>query len=412
MKDISEIIYSIYSVIYQIILFDVIFGKPRTRNGIMGQILYGIIWAVGIFYSGHMGWGYRGFIPYLFIFMAFEILFVVFGCKGNLLCRLVTMMISWTTFILAKSVTAYINVDGVQVYLIAVTIEIILAIYIYTLKFDDECILNVRESGDLSITCLLMFFVTLSEVIVVMQDFRHNMIMGDIGWRIITLFIMIEIVIYTMISFLSKEYSKKFYSTMVEEKKIHSSELKELHKLNHELKNKVFYMKEMLDAKNYDKLEQYFNENFELRIDSNDDFTGNKVIDDCIKIKRAKAQQNNISFLIEAGTLPEGVIDEGDLTEVLFNLLDNAIDAESDSITDKWVKLKIRFLKGYIYIDVSNATNHNVLEENPDFLTSKEDIDRHGFGMEIIREIVNKYNGMMRFDSSEKHFEVNIMLML
>lgn len=412
MIDISDVLYTVYTVVYQIVLLDTIFGKPKTRQGIIGQVVYGLTWACSIYMAGHVGLAYRGFIPYLMVFLLFEIIFVVFGCRGSVLCRFVTIMASWTTFVLAKTLTAYIPIEGLTVYLVAIAIELIMAIYIYDLKFDNECILNVRESGDLSITCLLMFFVTVSEVIVVMQDFRHNKAMGDMGWRIITLFIMTEVVIYTMISFLSKEYSKKMYSTMVEEKKVHSTELKELHKLNHELKNKVFYMKEMLDAKNYDKLESYFKENFELKIDSQDDFTGNKVIDDCIKIKREKARQNDIELLIEAGTLPEGVIDEGDLTELLFNLLDNAIEAENPSIRDKWVKLKLRFLKGYIYIDVSNATNKDVLAANPGFLTSKEDIDRHGFGMEIIREIVNKYNGMIRFNSEKDHFDINVMLTL
>lgn len=73
-------------------------------------------------------------------------------------------------------------IEGHMVYLAAIIVEIIMVIYIYDLKFDDECILNVRESGDLSITCLLMFFVTVSEMTVVMQDFRHNMVMGDTGW--------------------------------------------------------------------------------------------------------------------------------------------------------------------------------------------------------------------------------------
>ena len=124
-----------------------------------------------------------------------------------------------------------------------------------------------------------------------------------------------------------------------------------------------------------------------------------------------RARHNKIDFQIETGTLPEGLVDEGDLTELLFNLLDNAMDAEDD-VKEKWVKLKMRFVKGYIYIDVLNATNYDVLKENPGFLTSKEDMDRHGFGMEIIREIVDKNNGMIKFCSDTNYFGVNIMLML
>ena len=77
----------------------------------------------------------------------------------------------------------------------------------------------------------------------------------------------------------------------------------------------------------------YFEENFDFKIESNEEFTGNKVIDDRIKIKMQKARKSGVEFEIEANTLPQNVIDEGDLTELIFNLLDNAIEAENDSLT-------------------------------------------------------------------------------
>ena len=411
MHGVVEILYAGYTAAFQILLLNAIFGRPRTTGGVVGQGIYGVLWAAALYFCGVLFSGASGFIPYLAVFLLFEIIFGFFGCKGSLLCRLVTMMASWTTFLLCKTLISYVGVTGYYTYLFSIILELILAYYIYDLRFNDVCGLDVKSSGDLSITCALMFFVTVSEVAVIMQDFRANFSMGDIGWKIITLFIMIEIVIYTMISFLSKEYSRKIYDTMVEEKKYHSSELKELHKLNHEIRNKVFYMKELIDAKNYSKLEEYFKDNFELKFYSEEDYTGNKVIDDCIRIKMDRARHNKIDFQIETGTLPEGMVDEGDLTELLFNLLDNAMDAEDD-VKEKWVKLKMRFVKGYIYIDVLNATNYDVLKENPGFLTSKEDMDRHGFGMEIIREIVDKNNGMIKFSSDTNYFGVNIMLML
>ena len=127
MIDISDIFYTIYSVVYQIVLLDAIFGKPKTKQGIIGQVIYGSTWASAIYMAGHVSWAHRGFIPYLIVFLFFEIIFVVLGCNGSLLCRFVTIMVSWTTFILAKALTAYIPLEGLTVYWVAIAIEIIMA---------------------------------------------------------------------------------------------------------------------------------------------------------------------------------------------------------------------------------------------------------------------------------------------
>lgn len=408
----AEILYSIFTVAYQIVLLDAIFGVPKDVKSRSFHAAYGVLWSAVLYLAGNLTSGIGTFYPYIFSFLIFELLFVFVFCTGSILCRFATVMVCWTTFIMSKTLMTYAGVEGITLYFFSVALELVLALYIYAQRFNEARSLDIRESGYLSITCAMMFIVTLSEVSIVLQDFRKNMVMGGIGWKIIGLFIMTELVIYSLISYLSKEYSRKMYKTVVEEKKSHSNELKELHKLNHEFKNKVFYMKEMLEAKNYDRLESYIAENFDLKVLSDEDFTGNKVIDDCIKIKMEKAKQKGIDFQIEAGTLPENAIDEGDLTELIFNLLDNAIEAENDEVDCKWIKMKMRFIKGYIHIEVSNATDGNVLRQNPGLSTSKDEADRHGFGMEIIKNIVNKYNGMIKIKSNGGHIEVNIMLML
>lgn len=415
--DIAEILYSIYTVAFQMLLMDLIFGMPKVTKEIVSHILYGILWTAGLYIAGNCEtiiYTFGRFIPYITVFLLFEIIFVFLVCryKGSALCRFATFMAGWTTFILSKTLITYIGVEDYAIYFWSILIELIMGFYIYVLRFNDARELSVRDSGYLLVTCIMMFFVTVSEVALVLQDFKGFMSLGSLGWKIISLFVMTELVIYTMISYLSKEYSRKMYKTFIEEKKSHSNELKDLNKLNHELKNKVFYMKELLDAKNYDKLQLYFQENFDLTIISEEEYTGNKVIDDCIKIKKEKAHQNDIDFIIEASTLPQDVIDEGDLTELIFNLLDNAIEAVSDLQADKWVKLKLKYKKGYIYIDVSNSAKGDVLAANPRLMTSKMDAERHGFGMEIIGEIVESYNGMIKHESNEGYFATNIMLML
>ncbi len=393
------------------VLMDMIFGIPADEKNKVLHIGYGMTWICSLFLADNLHRGVGSFWNYMFIFLIFEVVFSLLLCKGNIICRFVTMLVGWTTFVMSKALVSSLGASGIWVYLSAGILEILLALYIYHFRFSEEKGLKIRVNGNIVSTCVLMFVITVSHMVILLQDLRKNMHIVGKNWELIVLFLLTEIVIYTLISHLSNEYTEKAYMTMVEEKKVHSAEIKEMHKLNHELKNKVFYINELLESKSYDKLEKYVKENFDVKIDSNEDYTGNRVVDNCIKIKMEKAKSQDIDFQLEAGTLPLGIIDEGDMTSLLFNLLDNAIEAQT-GIIDKWIRLKIRFIKGYIYLYVENSTEEDVLKENPELSTSKEESERHGFGREIIKDIVNKYNGMMKYESHDDRFAVNIMLMI
>ena len=44
------------------------------------------------------------------------------------------------------------------------------------------------------------------------------------------------------------------------------------------------------------------------------------------------------------------------------------------------------------------------------FITTKEDKDAHGLGVESVKRIVDKYNGNISFQYDDEHFEVDILI--
>lgn len=97
-----------------------------------------------------------------------------------------------------------------------------------------------------------------------------------------------------------------------------------------------------------------------------------------------------------------------DFSAVLTNLLDNAIEAKCEE--DPVLEVEIVRKRGYDCIGVKNRVRSRVLLENPELRTTKENGTQHGFGILQVREIVEKYEGMVEFFEEDGMFLVWVMI--
>ena len=131
-------------------------------------------------------------------------------------------------------------------------------------------------------------------------------------------------------------------------------------------------------------------------------------MDSVLSFKKSEAEKQNIRFSVTSTPFTTDGIEERDLTPLLFNLLDNSINAQ-EKVKDKWIDVNIRMVKGYLCINVENSTSEDVMATNPDLVSKREG---HGLGLRIVRSIIDKYNGMVSFISSSNTFKAEVMLMI
>lgn len=81
-----------------------------------------------------------------------------------------------------------------------------------------------------------------------------------------------------------------------------------------------------------------------------------------------------------------------DLGILLYNLLNNAVEATS-LCERKKISLEISKYHNYLQCSITNTVSKPVLESNPELISTKENKGLHGFGMESIQQIVEKYDG-------------------
>jgi len=110
------------------------------------------------------------------------------------------------------------------------------------------------------------------------------------------------------------------------------------------------------------------------------------------------------------GRLPtEITIDDRDLVLLFSNLLNNAFEAAYQAV-DKYVTVKVDVKDSGLFVSVRNSYQGEIVEKlDGDFETTKEDRENHGIGVRIIKNIVEKYCGKVKFNYSDGEFAVVIV---
>lgn len=133
--------------------------------------------------------------------------------------------------------------------------------------------------------------------------------------------------------------------------------------------------------------------------------TGNNIIDTVLNVKNTEANQKHISLFADIN-IDKVTVNDADLCSVLSNLIDNAIEAVDKLEQSKTIKLTINQKGNMLFIAIENPSSINPLENN--FNSQKK--GNHGWGMKIINDIVNKYNGNITTNYDNEIFKIKIML--
>lgn len=101
---------------------------------------------------------------------------------------------------------------------------------------------------------------------------------------------------------------------------------------------------------------------------------------------------------------------EFDLSIMLSNLLDNAIEACEKNPSNAQILLTISEEAGYYRIVVRNTIAASVLKKNQELKTEKANKKLHGWGLRSVTDLVSKRNGLIDFYEKEGMFYVDILL--
>lgn len=133
----------------------------------------------------------------------------------------------------------------------------------------------------------------------------------------------------------------------------------------------------------------------------------NAIIASILNFKLAIAKSKNINLEVDVKIPKELSIDSTDISIILGNALDNAIEA-CEQCEEKNITVKMYIQSDHLIIKICNSKSTDLI--NPSLGTTKADKENHGFGIENIRYVVEKYDGLLKIEDLGEKFLINIAL--
>lgn len=143
-------------------------------------------------------------------------------------------------------------------------------------------------------------------------------------------------------------------------------------------------------------------------------FTGiskNKMLDLIISKYATLCESKNIRFSVDVKTANLAYVRDSDLSTLMNNLLDNAVEA-AEQADEGFIQVHI-FSKSNIHdgLVIKNSSTVPPKAENGELKTTKHNKEMHGIGTKSIRKTLKKYNAVYgwKYDDDLKIFETDIV---
>lgn len=182
-------------------------------------------------------------------------------------------------------------------------------------------------------------------------------------------------------------------------------------KLYHDLNNHLNVLYQFLEEGEMEEAKKYIREISQpIQKLTKTVWTGVDVVDVIISSKVEKMRNKGISWDINAEFPKNTSIQLYDLCTILSNLLDNAVEAVERTGKQGNISLTIRKINYFLMIRIANSCigKNNSFDALPK--TMKEDKTMHGWGLQNVRETVQKYGGTLKFKQEENQFIVDVMM--
>lgn len=217
-------------------------------------------------------------------------------------------------------------------------------------------------------------------------------------------------VYYQYLTALNEHYLK----AEVEHFRTYQENIQDIRRFRHDIRNHFLCLKELADRGRTEKIREYVSE-LSQELSQTDTLLhcGNEIVDAVINEKHAVAQKRGVKLQVD-GILPGNLsIRPTDLCILFANALDNALEAQTDQIAGKWIRVKIRHQNDMLNLTFENPTVEEAVKDKKRF-TTKRDKKNHGFGMENMRAAAERYHGKVEFFVEEEEgvpvYHLNILL--
>lgn len=175
-------------------------------------------------------------------------------------------------------------------------------------------------------------------------------------------------------------------------------------KFRHDVRNHLELLTEFIAKKQYKEVDEYL-ERINIKIDElgNAISLGNGIAEAIVNKYYYQALNLGINMKVSGAFPTECRIDAFDLCTIFSNILSNALEAASES-EKKMVYLDCRYNDKNIIINIRNTYKDQGQFKDNYFVTTKSNREYHGFGLENVKECIERNNGLIDIEVEKEEF--------
>ena len=134
--------------------------------------------------------------------------------------------------------------------------------------------------------------------------------------------------------------------------------------------------------------------------------SGNEFLNTILSTKKKEIEKSSTEISFE-GIFPEKGIDNYDISTIMCNALDNAIEACMQTDEPSKITFVSKIVGDYVYFKISNPYKKIKTDGKKNLITTKSDNSYHGYGMKKIEETVKKYDGNLDITHEKNTFTLS-----
>lgn len=313
-----------------------------------------------------------------------------------------------------------LNGKGTSDRMGAVISKILMIIFVHELSVARK---NKKDGVIPSRYYTFLLLIPFGSICIAVNEFytKEDVFASMITISILLLFNIVVLEIYTKLSDIYiAENERTVYAQQIDiiSKNTIAQEkmLEDFHAERHNLINKLIVLKNIIEGEGdykciVDNINRIINNSHCSENISN---CGNATVDALINFKYAIAKEYGITFELKIFIPADLPIEQCDMGVVLGNAIDNAIDATREcKKCKKTLEITMGVKKEAWIMVIRNPYEHELKrDKDGNFISTKEDNQRHGFGLYSIKKIAEKYQGEVITEALDHVFCITVVMNL
>lgn len=232
------------------------------------------------------------------------------------------------------------------------------------------------------------------------------------------LFLLVYYQVYIQANAIVEKHAlEKRQILMMQQEKLWESELARqkatselIYQQRHDMRHHNIVIMGMLQSGKVEELKSYMKDfDAALEVTKTNVFCSNPIVNSILNLYVSKAETEHINMTVNA-IIPENIgIDNIDLTCVLGNALENALEGclRMSKYEEKHINFTSKFVDNRLRVQVENTCRNDIVFENDMPITQKKG---GGTGTKSILYTVERYDGMVGFSIKDGKFVTQIVL--